>query len=144
MKTEDIITLWEHDSIIDSTELGIESLKIPQLHNKYYKIFIQERKQYFGLENELKRLNKVKHEYYLGVLSDEEMKANEWEPQPLKILRQDIPTYLEADEDLSRLKSRIRIQEAKIEMLESIIKAIVNRGFLIKNSIEWAKFQQGL
>ena len=52
MKTEDIISLWEQDCKIDSTELGMESLRIPQLHNKYYKIFIQERKQYFAIEQE--------------------------------------------------------------------------------------------
>ena len=144
MKTEDIISLWEQDCKIDSTELGMESLRIPQLHNKYYKIFIQERKQYFAIEQEYKRLYKVKHEYYLGILSDEEMKDNGWEPQPLKILRQDMSTYVESDIDLSSLKTRMSIQETKTDMLESIIKAIVNRGFLIKNSIEWAKFQQGL
>ena len=144
MKTEDIISLWEQDCKIDSTELGMESLRIPQLHNKYYKIFIQERKQYFAIEQEYKRLYKVKHEYYLGILSDEEMKDNGWEPQPLKILRQDMSTYMESDIDLSSLKTRMSIQETKTDMLESIIKAIVNRGFLIKNSIEWAKFQQGL
>ena len=79
-----------------------------------------------------------------GVVSDEEMKDNGWEPQPLKILRQDMSTYMESDIDLSSLKTRMSIQETKTDMLESIIKAIVNRGFLIKNSIEWAKFQQGL
>ena len=79
-----------------------------------------------------------------GVVSDEEMKDNGWEPQPLKILRQDMSTYMESDIDLSSLKTRMSIQETKTDMLESIIKSIVNRGFLIKNSIEWAKFQQGL
>ena len=39
MVLEEIYELWHKDSIIDKTELGDESLKIPQLHHKYFKIY---------------------------------------------------------------------------------------------------------
>ena len=39
MKTEEIIAAWEIDSELDRTELGKESLRIPQLHSKYLKEF---------------------------------------------------------------------------------------------------------
>ena len=38
MKIESIESLWEKDSKIDSVDLKGESLKIPQLHEKYFKI----------------------------------------------------------------------------------------------------------
>ena len=37
MTLDDIYTEWDKDSKIDQTELAKEALKIPQLHNKYYK-----------------------------------------------------------------------------------------------------------
>ena len=31
---------WRLDATVDSTELGIASLKIPELHSKYLKIYL--------------------------------------------------------------------------------------------------------
>ena len=39
MTLDEIQKLWEEDSKIDPDNLHIESLKIPQLHAKYYKIY---------------------------------------------------------------------------------------------------------
>ena len=38
MKLEDIRKMAKKDSVLDYTELDIESLKLPQLHNKYLNI----------------------------------------------------------------------------------------------------------
>ena len=56
MKLEEIQESWSSDSQIDDTQLDNESLKIPELHHKYYRIFqtknsnlyecIQSRKSY--------------------------------------------------------------------------------------------------
>jgi hypothetical protein len=50
---------------------------------------------------------------------------------------------MEADEDLCTIILKISYQQEKIECLESIIKSIMNRGYLIKNAIEWQKFTMG-
>ena len=34
MKLEEIQELWSSDCVIDDTELDLESVKIPELHNK--------------------------------------------------------------------------------------------------------------
>jgi hypothetical protein len=39
MNLENLKELITKDSQIDSTELGIESLKIPQIHSKYLTIY---------------------------------------------------------------------------------------------------------
>ena len=39
MKLEDIQTIWGKDSQIDGEKLDYESIKIHQLHNKYYIIY---------------------------------------------------------------------------------------------------------
>ena len=43
MKFEEIQKLWSGDCTIDETELSQESVKIPQLHNKYLILFHDER-----------------------------------------------------------------------------------------------------
>ena len=81
---------------------------------------------------------------YQGLLSNEELEERGWDIQPLKILKADIPVYIESDEDLQLIKNKIQLTEDKIEILENIIKTLNNRGYLIKNAIEWSKFQNGL
>lgn len=144
MKLDDIQNLWESDCKIDRTELGEESLRIPQLHSKYFKIYSTERLTLKGLESQYKMLYKQKYEYYMGQLSEEELKENEWEPNQLKILKSDVPMYIEADKDTVLIKQKIQIQEEKLEFLESIIKSLTNRGFQIKAAIDWVKFTQGV
>jgi hypothetical protein len=39
MNLDEIQKLWEEDSKIDEDNLHTESVKIPSLHAKYYKIF---------------------------------------------------------------------------------------------------------
>ena len=39
MNLEQIQEMWERDSFIDPDNLHDESLKIPQLHSKYYTIY---------------------------------------------------------------------------------------------------------
>lgn len=143
MKIDEIYNLWEKDAHIDRTELGEESLKIPQLHHKYFKIFSNERMMQRSLENELKELIRHKHEYYQGVLDEETLDEKGWQPQQLKILRADLPLYLDSDKDILTLKAKIQLQQEKIDLLESIIKSLQNRGYQIKACIEWTKFQMG-
>ena len=39
MNLDEIQLLWEQDSIIDQDNLHDESIKIPALHAKYYKLY---------------------------------------------------------------------------------------------------------
>lgn len=144
MKLEEIQSLWEEDSQIDRTELGEESLKISKLHNKYFKIFSNERLSLRKLEMDYKSLYKLKYQYYQGILSDEEYKELGWEPFQLKVLKQDIPVYIEGDADIININLRIGLQSEKVSYVESIIKSLANRGYQIKNVIEWEKFTNGI
>lgn len=143
MKFEDIMINWEKDAQIDDSELGKESLKIPLLHHKYYKMFVEEAMLLKRIEQDYKTLYKLKYEYYLGVLDQDTLKERGWAPNPLKILKQDMPVYIDSDSDLQLIQARIDIQKQKLSFLESAIKTISNRGFLIKNAIDWNKFTSG-
>lgn len=143
MKIEDIFTLWETDSKIDRTELSDESLKIPQLHHKYYKIFTSERLLLRKLEADAKILKLEKYEFYTQGHTKETQDKG-WElPSRGMILKADLPMYMESDKEIIELNLKIGYQLEKIELLENIIKTISNRGFQIKNAIDWNKFIQG-
>ena len=142
MKLEDVENLWSIDCKINRTELDGESLKIPELHNKYYKIYIREKVQMKSEENEYNELYKVKWEYYNGKMDKAELDARGWEQFPL-ILNKDLNTYISADKDIIQKLLKLTLQREKVEFLESIIKTLATRGFLIKNAIEFIKFNNG-
>jgi hypothetical protein len=66
-----------------------------------------------------------------------------WQPFDLKILRQDLAIYIDSDEHLVKLKNKINYQKEKIDYLESVLKSLNNRNWIIRNAIEWRKFING-
>ena len=134
MKLEDIQELWNRDREIDYTELGTESIRIPLIHDKYLKIFTDERIRLKGVEFELSKMVRAKTEYYSGKMSQEELERRGWEQYLERLLKNEISNYIESDEDVIKLKQQLVVLQEKINYLESIIKMINNRGFQIKNA----------
>jgi hypothetical protein len=142
MKLEEIYVEWDKDSKIDTTELGEESIKIPSLHNKYFKVYTSEKLLLRKYEAELRQLKLDKYEFY--TMGPNEDTPKDWKLPPRgMILKADIPMYLEGDKDLIELSLKIGYQQEKIDLLESIIKSLTNRGFQIKAAIDWHKFTMG-
>lgn len=144
MNVEDILDAWREDASMSPTDIGSESLKTPMLHHKYLQILVQEKLVLKKHKYKYKRLYKEKWEYFLGFMSQEHMEERGWEPMPLKIIKQDVDKYIESDEQIAQLQLLIEYQEEKIDALESIIKTINNRGFQIKNYIDFEKFKMGM
>lgn len=142
MKLEDIEALWSEDAKIDRTDLDGESIKIPELHNKYYKIYLREKFQLKKDNQEYKEFYKLKHEYYGGKLSQDELTELGWEPFEF-ILKGDISIYMDADNELGDKLIKLEIQKEKVLYLESIISTLNRRSFLIKNAIDFIKFSSG-
>jgi len=132
------------DLPINNEKLDIESLNIPQLHGKYLNIYQDEKIHLHGIKLEHKKLKKLKWEYYTGKLDQETLQKLGWEQFDLKILRQDVDLYLEADDDLIALEKKLIIQEEKVDYLQSILKALNNRQFHIRDAISWRKFINGV
>ena len=143
MNIEDIMTLWEGDTKIDKTELGDEAIAVPKLHSKYYNILIKEKLLLRKLEAEMKQLKLDKYEF-LTQGPNEETRDRGWKLPPKgMILKGDLPMYIDADKDIINLSLKIGMQQEKIEFLESIIKTIINRGYIIKTAVEWTRFTMG-
>jgi hypothetical protein len=144
MNFEKIKEMAEKDLAIDDTELGNESTRIPQLHNKYLVIFHDERLVLRKAQADYRTLRKDKWEYYTGKMSQERLTELGWQPFQSKILRNDLDVYMDSDKDLSSLQVKIEYQQEKVDYLESVLKGISQRHWVIRNSIEWRKFTNGI
>jgi hypothetical protein len=143
MKLDEIYAEWDKDSKIDTTDLGNESIKIPQLHNKYFKVYTSEKLLLRKYEAEMRELKLEKYEFYTQGPTKETQEKGWSLPAKGLILKSDIPMYMDGDKQLIELSLKIGYQQEKIELLESIIKSLVNRGFQIKSAIDWHKFTMG-
>jgi hypothetical protein len=143
MKLEDIHESWAADCKL--TVIGLESAitDVPKMHAKYLRMMSDEKMTFKRMDEERKQLYKLKHDYYTGVLPEEDLRSNGWEPNRLKILKSDIGMHLDADQDIIKLNLKLAMQQEKVDVLEQIIRHISNRGFLIKSMIDWQKFQVG-
>ena len=143
MKLEEIHSLWNEDCNIVDDMLDEEALKIPRLHQKYYKIYSTERMLLAKLKTDLIQLRQLKYDYYSGELAQEDLNEQGWEPFPKRVLKAELPRYIESDKDVINSTLKIAHQQEKVDMCDSIIKSLRDRGFLIKNAIDWRKFQNG-
>ncbi len=143
MRFDDIKKMKEDDIVIDPTELDKEALKTPQLHGKYLNILTDEKLSLSKYRSDYKRLKRNKWLYYTGKLSEEELRDLNWEPFGLSILKSDIDKFLDSDEELIKIKDKIVFIEEKVNYLESTIKMISNRQWLIREAIDWVKFTHG-
>lgn len=140
MKLEEIIELWQADAKIDDVELDRESLSVPVLHGKYLKIYYQEKVKLRKLKIDYKTKKKVLAEYYRGELNNpEDLEEIGREPWAKTVLKQDIPQYIEGDQEMINHVAKMVYQEEIVMLLEDIMKSINNRGFQIKNAIDWRK-----
>ena len=76
-------------------------------------------------------------------MAQEDLEKYGWEPFLDKILKTEISSYIDADEDIFKIKRNITVMQEKINYLDSVIKMINNRGFQIKSAIDWIKFKSG-
>ena len=143
MKLESIYEEWSKDSEIDMTDLGNEAIKIPKLHHKYFQVYSSEKLLLRKYEAEMKTMKLAKYEFYTQGPSKETQEKGWQLPARGMILKQEMPMYLEGDKDIINLSLKIGMQQEKVELLESIIKSLTNRGFQIKSAIDWNKFTMG-
>jgi len=143
MDTNDIATLWAQDSPIDETNLVGESKRIPELHSKYYNLYYKEVLRVKKLKAEYKELEMEKRNYYDGSMDELTLREKGWKQFQLKVLRNDLDKYIQADKDIIQASLRIDFHTANANYLEDIIKTIHSRNFVVKNMIDILKFQSG-
>jgi len=140
MDLEQLQELADKDLKINDTELDLESLKTPQLHNKYMKHLTKFKLLLTRAEDDLRTIKLFKWEYYTG---KSDPQVYQQKPFNLKILKQDVDKYIEADEEVQKAAQKVRYLETVVDFLDRTIRQISNRTFTIKNAIDWRKFTSG-
>ena len=134
MNLETLNDMWEKDAPLDDEKLDTDSLAIPKLHAKYlrlYNSFVTLKDQ---AELDVKRTYRDRWEYYTGKSET---------PYPIKLIKTDVPIYLEADQLNQKSLLKVKYYNQMVEALKTILSAINNRSFHIKNAVEFAKFLKG-
>ena len=141
MNLEQIQEMWEKDARIDPDNLHDESLKIPQLHSKYYTIYNTITLLREKARESYNRIRLERHNYYTGKAPAEKYVE---EPFPYKVREKDaIQRHMDADEKMSSINMKIKYYDVTLKFLEEIIRNVSNRTYQIKNAIEWQQFQSG-
>ena len=141
MNLDKIQEMWERDAVINPDNLHDESLKIPQLHSKYYTLYNTITLMREKARAQYSKVKLERYNYYKGKAPAE---AYIEEPFPYKVREKDaIQRHLEADDRMNKVDMKIKYYDIMLKFLEEVIRAVSNRTYQIKNAIEWNKFQAG-
>ena len=131
----------QRDLKVDNEHLDTESLKNQEIkanyldHKSRYELLL------FKAKGDYKRMYREKWEYYGGKA---DAKVYVSKPFDLKVLKTDLAMYITSDEEVIKLMNKIGYLEIVIKYIDGVIKSIDNRGWDIKNAIEWRKFEAGM
>lgn len=147
IQLEDILKLWETDSIIDETNLDETSIKSARLHSKYLELYSIAKLSLKKKELTMAHLRKDKWLYYNGKMTKEQLDKNGWPYDPFsgmaKPLKGDMELFYTTDSDVMRLRAQIEYQETIVEALKDIMDNIKWRHTTIKNIIDHRRFVSG-
>ncbi len=142
MTIDDIYAQSKIDLKSNKDDLGHDSNHIPELFNKYSKIMSEEKLTMKALENKYATIYKEKLEYYTGVAEE---KVYHEKPLLLSVakIKANLDTYMDADEEIQKIRSKVAYQEEKVAALNRILNHINQRSWNIRNSLDWLKFVNG-
>ena len=140
MTLEELQQSVNKDFKLDDTQLDVESVNIPLLHNKYLIHFNKFNLLLKKAEYEHKSLLKEKWEYYTGKADPSVYKEK---PFDIKVLKADVHIYMDSDPELQKADQKVAYLDQVIKYLEQVLRGVNNRTFLIKNAIEGKKFTSG-
>ena len=129
------------DLKVDNEHLDTESLKNQEIKAKYLDIKSKYELLLFKAKGEYKRIYRDKWEYYGGKA---DAKVYVSKPFDIKVLKTDLNVYITSDEDIIDAENKIGYLETVVDYIKGVIKSVDNRGWDIKNAIEWKKFEAGV
>ena len=141
MNLDELKLQVQNDLKVDDEHLDTESLKNQEIKAKYLDIKSKYELLLFKAKGEYKRIYRDKWEYY-GGKADAKIYASK--PFDLKVLKTDLGVYISADEEIIDAENKIGYLETVVDYIKGVIKSVDNRGWDIKNAIEWKKFEAGL
>ena len=138
----DELKLEVYDDLkIDKEHLDTESLKNQEIKAKYLDVKSRYELLLFKAKGDYKRIYRDKWEYY-GGKADAKIYVSK--PFDIKVLKTDLSVYITSDQDVVDAENKIGYLETVVDYVKGVIKSVDNRGWDIKNAIEWKKFEAGV
>ena len=141
MNLDELKLQVEKDLKVDDEHLDTESLKNQEIKAKYLDIKSKYELLLFRAKGEYKKIYREKWEYYGGKA---DAKVYVSKPFDIKVLKTDLSVYITSDEDIINAENKIGYLETVVDYIKGVIKSVDNRGWDIKNAIEWKKFEAGV
>ena len=141
MNLDELKLQVQNDLKVDDEHLDTESLKNQEIKAKYLDIKSKYELLLFKAKGEYKRIYSDKWEYYGGKA---DAKVYVSKPFDIKVLKTDLSVYITSDEEVIDAENIIGYLETVVDYIKGVIKSVDNRGWDIKNSIEWKKFEAGV
>lgn len=136
--------LWKEDAMIDESNYGHCSARIPLLHAKYLEHLCQAKLQTRMATAKFLRLRRDKMKYFKGEMTRDELQERGWNQyQGVKPLKSEMGEILMVDEDMIKQEDKVVYLETVVLFLESVMKSINSRTWDVKNGIAWAQLQAG-
>ena len=141
MNLDELKLQVQKDLKVDDEHLDTESLKNQEIkatyldHKSRYELLL------YRAKGDYKRLYREKWEYY-GGKADAKIYATK--PFDLKVLKTDLAVYITSDEEIINAENKVGYLETIVDYIKGVIKSVDNRGWDIKNAIEWKKFEAGV
>ena len=131
----------QRDLKVDNEHLDTESLKNQEIKANYLDYKSRYELLLYKAKGDYKRMYREKWEYY-GGKADAKIYATK--PFDLKVLKTDLAVYITSDEDIINAENKVGYLETVVDYIKGVIKSVDNRGWDIKNAIEWRKFEAGV
>ena len=141
MNLDELKLQVQRDLKVDDEHLDTESLKNQEIKATYLDHKTRYELLLYRAKGDYKRLYREKWEYY-GGKADAKIYASK--PFDLKVLKTDLAVYITSDEEVINAENKIGYLETVVDYIKGVIKSVDNRGWDIKNAIEWRKFEAGV
>lgn len=141
---DDLMEMWCQDCKIDETEPSREIARIPILHAKYLRILTHHDLVVKKLNSDYVKMKRIKWDWYSGDLNNpDDLKEHNLEPWVKKVLRQDLPMYIDSDNELNTILLKKIVHQEIVDFCQSVLKELNSRTWQLKSFIDWERYIRG-
>lgn len=116
---------------IDEAHLDKTAIKIPTLHTKYLGLLQESQARLVMLKRQYDKKYRERWLYYRQDFNVELKSKAEYE------------SLILGEDEFDSLIFQLEYEKERCEYLESVIKQIGSLGYLVRDAIEWRKFEAG-
>lgn len=136
MTLEQILEHIEQSLSINFDDLGREAVKQVKIFTDFQKLHMWNTRQLETLINQQNQVKQARIRHYTG-----KMPAEHYKKEPLReaILKSDLDNHMRIDPQVLEIGTLVNEQERKVKAIEEAKSALKDRGYNIKNAIEFQR-----